>query len=1159
MHPTLRIVLMSATAQFELFRSYFVDAVGGDQVSLVLHVGARRFPRTISFLDELHAADAKALRLDEGVLRRANELVGTCQRGLSERGHSRGEAELWRVPNTMINDQLKLAAAVALAAARAERCKPHIRSGEATRETGAVLIFVAGWSDILEVSDELARLGGDAECVCVPLHGEMAPEEQLAAFKPPPSGRTKIVIATNAAESSLTLPDVDVVVDCGQQKQLIHDDGGAMLLRTWICRAASEQRAGRTGRVRPGRVVRLFPRACYDGMSPVEPSQMRTQPLDNTVLQLRVTMDTESVQSVLDDMLEPPPDTHVERALTSLCARGMLVDVDSAKLTSLGALAANLPLDVATARLLGMSFALDCADAGVVLAAALSLQRHPFRDARMASSTDVGGYNTCAREAFLSKERADAGVLSDPLALVILYAEYEAHRRRRPARARGGHGHEDGGWRQPLEGAWCKERGLIPQRMRDFELAITSLRRHVCRQLRVVKPTDLAPLALGSDVRAPKLHKLRVLLLAAFPHWLLVSDGPEGGGHMRASGAATADTSASGPRDTIELCTDGTGPIDQTALDTLLPRPPLRWNGCAVEHLFASNVDAPHQARDLAFQVEWVLPELDVPRLLAVESLTMGTTLWARSPLHLECARVAAWVSWAGVEWQPVDDAKGWMCCDALTPSILAALSEVLTALATDGAPVVHASFGRPGCGLRLLNMPPVWHAQPMARALAVALFGERVRLLPVRSSHLIDFGDAPTGGEDTAGCLVQSRDLGVRLALSLAGGYKDRKIHMQTRRAGAPGGDAANGEALVKLEVHGAKALAWKCASGVFAGEKAIPPKHSPVSAVMPTTPGPMYAVASSLLVREFGGVAVGGLTVLPRSADWLLVALRCLSLAPCAPANAASCLDQAERTSWLQRADMLKTQLELASLVPQRRAAAALVTLLDEVCEAASHHAALTCLQAEEEERARLEAASAHVRARGIALDDDDNGNDDCSESAVSQEEAAAEEEIWDAADEMDGQVWSGDGAWGEEDAFEWEAEGEEAAYGEAVDEIPPRMAHLMRRSMARDGVDGDDASEDASDDDDELIGLRGEGSDSDESHDPEEGAPWRQPWALLSASERIAAEQLGWDVSSWEMPPEVAWGDLTPHEVACAYTLGYEAAIWNTTYEAGGNSTA
>jgi HrpA-like RNA helicase len=87
----------------------------------------------------------------------------------------------------------------------------------------------------------------------------------------------QIVIATNAAESSLTLPEVDNVICLGLCKQIVYNEAShrQMLTPTWISRASATQRAGRTGRVRPGTVYRMYARQSYEAdMDAFEPGEM---------------------------------------------------------------------------------------------------------------------------------------------------------------------------------------------------------------------------------------------------------------------------------------------------------------------------------------------------------------------------------------------------------------------------------------------------------------------------------------------------------------------------------------------------------------------------------------------------------------------------------------------------------------------------------------------------------------------------------------------------------------------------------------------------------------------------------------------------------------------------------------------------------------------
>ena len=92
------------------------------------------------------------------------------------------------------------------------------------------------------------------------IHSEIPYEDQTKAFQPAPPGKIKIIIANNTAVSSITFPDVDTVVCFGTHKSLKYsqDSHETYLANTWISKMTAIQRAGRTGRVRPGTVYRLY-------------------------------------------------------------------------------------------------------------------------------------------------------------------------------------------------------------------------------------------------------------------------------------------------------------------------------------------------------------------------------------------------------------------------------------------------------------------------------------------------------------------------------------------------------------------------------------------------------------------------------------------------------------------------------------------------------------------------------------------------------------------------------------------------------------------------------------------------------------------------------------------------------------------------------------
>ena len=141
------------------------------------------------------------------------------------------------------------------------------------RHPGDLLVFLPGQREIGDALKALAHLSGDADAHApraatsaasvqlLPLHGELSVEAQSAALAPDPQGRRRIVLATNVAESSVTLPGVRVVIDAGQAREPRYDpnSGFSRLEVVGISQASADQRAGRAGRVAEGWAYRLWP------------------------------------------------------------------------------------------------------------------------------------------------------------------------------------------------------------------------------------------------------------------------------------------------------------------------------------------------------------------------------------------------------------------------------------------------------------------------------------------------------------------------------------------------------------------------------------------------------------------------------------------------------------------------------------------------------------------------------------------------------------------------------------------------------------------------------------------------------------------------------------------------------------------------------------
>ncbi len=245
---------------------------------------------------------------------------------------------------------------------------------------GGVLVFLPGEGEIRRVEAAL-RLGNGF--AVRPLFGAMDFAAQRAALAPAP-GR-KVVLATSIAETSLTLPDIRVVVDAGRARRSRFDAGSGMsrLVTERVTKAEAEQRRGRAGRVAPGTCYRMWTKGEEGGLQPFPPAEIESADLTGLALELALWGDDR-----LPFLTPPNPGVLAE-------ARGLLEGLgalDQGRITDHGRKLAALPLHPR----LGHMLAVAGADAAPL--AALMAERDPIRGAppdlalRLNAVTDPKGY-----------------------------------------------------------------------------------------------------------------------------------------------------------------------------------------------------------------------------------------------------------------------------------------------------------------------------------------------------------------------------------------------------------------------------------------------------------------------------------------------------------------------------------------------------------------------------------------------------------------------------------------------------------------------------------------------------------------------------------------------------------------------------------------------
>lgn len=238
---------------------------------------------------------------------------------------------------------------------------------------GDVLVFLPGVAEIRRAADALGALARERGFELHSLYGDLSREEQDRAVRQ--GARPKVILSTNVAETSLTIPGVKLVVDSGLAKIASYSwwSGLPALKTKNISRASAIQRAGRAGRLGPGRCVRLYTKESFDTRPPFETPELLRADLSQTLLEL-ASLGVRDPKAF--PWFEPPQAASLEAALRLLYRLGA-TEPDGA-LTKLGARMAQVPAHPRLSRLVLEGEKLGLATEAATLAAMLS-EGHPER------------------------------------------------------------------------------------------------------------------------------------------------------------------------------------------------------------------------------------------------------------------------------------------------------------------------------------------------------------------------------------------------------------------------------------------------------------------------------------------------------------------------------------------------------------------------------------------------------------------------------------------------------------------------------------------------------------------------------------------------------------------------------------------------------------
>ncbi|EPY23027.1 pre-mRNA-splicing factor ATP-dependent RNA helicase DHX15/PRP43 [Strigomonas culicis] len=372
--PDLRVIVMSATLEEKRFQQYFPQAP-------LVHISGRMFGV------EVYYSKAPEANYVEAAIRTATQI--------------------------------------------------HLYEGE-----GDILIFLTGEDEIESTVERLQngiRMAEHSSANChkgpvmaLPLYSALPPSQQRKVFQTVPAGTRKIVVATNVAETSLTIDGIVFVIDCGFSKQKVYNPKLRVesLMVTPISQASARQRCGRAGRTKPGKCFRLYTAKTFDAsLQPNTYPEILRSNLGSIVLNMK-KMGIEDLVNF--DFVEPPAPETLMRALELLNYLGALDD--DGNLTPFGEKISEFPVEPEMAAMLYHSAEYGCSEDVARICAMLSVQS-PFLN----PANDQRGRAMRAKEQFYHPT-------GDHIAFLNVFNSY--HENADPA-------------------TWCKENYINPRVMKQ--------------------------------------------------------------------------------------------------------------------------------------------------------------------------------------------------------------------------------------------------------------------------------------------------------------------------------------------------------------------------------------------------------------------------------------------------------------------------------------------------------------------------------------------------------------------------------------------------------------------------------------------------------------------------------------------------------------------
>ncbi|KAI0132711.1 P-loop containing nucleoside triphosphate hydrolase protein [Xylariales sp. AK1849] len=415
-----KITLMSATLDTELFANYFKNP-GPDGVQTnapVLSVPGRTFPVVEKHLDDIlrdlrknySSRDLEVLQQDKFT----QVYLGNEQAFARGASPTQDEDVIidWKSKSTALEGHTPQDSVIPYGLTASTIA--HVLR---TTSDGAILVFLPGLDEMQRVEKLITEgpvLGIDltdkTKYKIYLLHSSI-PDSQKTVFQPIAPNMRKIILSTNIGETSITIPDVQHVIDTGKVRQTQYDHVKRIsaLQTAWISKSNAKQRAGRAGRVQNGHYLALYTKARHESLPAVGLPELLRSDLQTTCLSIKASVRGIDVAEFLAAAIEPPSPASIAQAIKQLIDMGALTHEQN--FTALGKLLSSLPVHPALGKMMVLGVVFRCLDPIMIIGAAAE-ERNLF-----VMSPDIKAESTERKASFA------AGSESDHLAMYNAFSE----------------------------------------------------------------------------------------------------------------------------------------------------------------------------------------------------------------------------------------------------------------------------------------------------------------------------------------------------------------------------------------------------------------------------------------------------------------------------------------------------------------------------------------------------------------------------------------------------------------------------------------------------------------------------------------------------------------------------------------------------------------